>query len=203
VEIVFEAVRKLGYEQTPMKPQLFPSIEDRGKTEALLPSSSGPVIGFHIGAGDPTRLWGSDRYAEVMNLVRKKYEAAVVIVGGKTDSVLLDHMRPMLNFTPVNLLGLSITESAAAIEKCDLFIGNNSSQIHVAAAVGTPVIVLHTTSLDSRRWGAFGENVSVMEKVVSCSYCEKRKCDDMRCMHLIAVDEVMENIDKTLRLDVR
>lgn len=203
VEILFEAVKRLGCQQPVTAPKLFVSSDEREKANALMPHHHSLIIGFHIGAGDPTRLWALDRYAQVMNLVKEKYNSAVVLVGGKEDNVLIEQMKPLLACEPLNLTGLSITETAAIIEKCDLFIGNNSSQIHLAAAIGTPVIVLHTTSLDSRRWRAYGDNVRVIEKEVFCSYCEKRTCDDMRCMSLITVAEVMEHIDQMVKVRVQ
>jgi heptosyltransferase-2 len=71
--------------------------------------------------------------------------------------------------------------------------------MHVATAVGTPVVALFG-STDPSITGPWGDGHVVIRKDVSCSPCSKRICPtDHRCMELITVDEVEEAVDRKMK----
>jgi ADP-heptose:LPS heptosyltransferase len=73
----------------------------------------------------------------------------------------------------------------------ELFIGNNSGPLHLAAALGKSTVSAMGPT-DSRLWAPAGEGHIVLKKEVSCSPCNRPVCEDHRCMKLITVDEMFE-----------
>jgi ADP-heptose:LPS heptosyltransferase len=65
--------------------------------------------------------------------------------------------------------------------------------MHLAAAVGTPVIALFGPT-DPRRTGPYGEGHLVIQKALSCSPCLLKKCDSMQCMRDISVEDIFEAV---------
>ena len=79
---------------------------------------------------------------------------------------------------------------AALLKRCDLFIGGDTGPMHLAAAVGTPVVALFGPK-DPRIYGPYGVRHVIVEKDLPCRPCSKRHCDDPRCMTTITVDDVL------------
>ena len=91
-----------------------------------------------------------------------------------------------------------LLQLAALIERCQLLVTNDTGTMHVATAVGTPVVALFG-STDPSTTGPWGDGHVVIRKDVPCSPCLKRICPtDHRCMELITVDEVEEAVDRKL-----
>jgi ADP-heptose:LPS heptosyltransferase len=89
-------------------------------------------VAIGTGAGHPTRCWSVDRFATVASWLRERYGCMPVLLGGPGD--------PEFD-TEINLVGrTSLRQAAAVIERCVLFVGNDSGLMHIAAAIGTPVV---------------------------------------------------------------
>jgi ADP-heptose:LPS heptosyltransferase len=97
---------------------------------------------FGIGAAEPYRVWPAENFAEVARyLVANEY--SVVLLGAESERRLADELRRHIEDEIIDLVGLTtIEEAAAIIRQCVLFVGTNSGPMHLAAAVGTPVVEL-------------------------------------------------------------
>ena len=204
-EIMLDSLRAVGVDPPG---NLFPEIgfsEDDKIAAGEILRAGGfngqtSLVGFHIGAGYPSKLWDSSGYAELMNILSQKYNKQVLIVGGNDDKDIYDRIKGSLNFMPVNAIGkTTFSESAALIERCSLFIGNDSALVHMAAAVGVPTIVIFSAANDWNRWKPVGKNVFGISKKITCMNCEKKSCDTMDCMKAITVEEVLNKIAEVMR----
>jgi ADP-heptose:LPS heptosyltransferase len=83
--------------------------------------------------------------------------------------------------------------------KLKLFICNDSGPMHMAAALGLPVVALFGPG-DIAQWNCYlgAENVAIIRHRVSCSPCQKISCQNHKCMELITVTEVYEAAKKLL-----
>ncbi|MGH9792807.1 MAG: glycosyltransferase family 9 protein, partial [Candidatus Acidiferrales bacterium] len=92
----------------------------------------------------------------------------------------------------INLAGASsLLELAALMKKASLVISNDSGPMHLAAAVGTPVIGLFGRT-DPRRVGPYGAGNVALKKPFDCSGCSRRACArEQSCLKLITVDDVL------------
>ncbi len=94
----------------------------------------------------------------------------------------------------------TIKELAAISEASDLFIGVDSAPMHIAAAVGTPVIALFGPT--GKEWIPYGEGNTVVSKDMPCKPCKKGMCEGIalrECMSAIKPDDVKEAVNKILK----
>ncbi|MBF0386811.1 MAG: glycosyltransferase family 9 protein [Candidatus Omnitrophica bacterium] len=123
-------------------------------------SGPGPLVALHPDASCPTRHWPVPSFAIVAARLASEMNARVVIVGGPTTSVFAPRI-PGRDLTGQ----FSLTQLAAFIKRCDLLISNDSGPVHLAAAVGTPVISLFLRKqpgINPERWRPLSEKAVLL-----------------------------------------
>jgi ADP-heptose:LPS heptosyltransferase len=198
-------VKHLGInidEHTPIIPI---SEKDRevvsSKFFAQLSSFAGPKIIMHPGSspGTPYKRWDPGRFAQVADNIIRKYGGKIFFTAGNNEQTLVNKITSKMNETNHVLCKTeTITQLAESIRQCDLFIGNDTAPMHLAAFVGTPVIALFgpTDPIENAPFGK--EEAIVLRKNVSCNPCRNRKCTNLVCMDAISAKEVTEAIDRIL-----
>ena len=87
-----------------------------------------------------------------------------------------------------------MAELAALLRRCRMLVSNDSGPVHVAAAVGTPVVDIfgrNQRGLSPQRWGPLGDGHVVLHKEVGCVTCLAHKCDiEFLCLTSLSTDEV-------------
>jgi heptosyltransferase-2 len=198
-EILLDAVRVMGDDIGDSRPEIFLSEKEKRFAEEFLQSqgvnSRNSLVGIHMGAGYPSKIWMPERFAELINRISKK-GLKVLLVGGSEDLKNFESARPGILDSVINAIGkTTIKETAALINRCRLFIGNDSFPVHMAAAMGVPTVVIFSAVNDSLRWAPKGEQVKVIKSEVPCGDCEKWKCDvGKKCLQLITVEKVFEQV---------
>ena len=104
---------------------------------------------------------------------------------------MAEKILPVLGKTGMNLAGKThLLQLAALLERCRLLVTNDTGTMHVATAVGCPVVAVFG-STNPVTTGPWGEGHVVVKREVLCSPCLKRICPtDHQCMELITVEEV-------------
>lgn len=114
--------------------------EERREADRLLVGGRGRLVAIHAGASLPARAWDAGRFAEVARTLRERGDRILVLGGPgdrETARVVLEAAGP----AAIDAVGAGgIQRMAALVERCDLFIGNDSGPMHIAAAVGVPVV---------------------------------------------------------------
>jgi ADP-heptose:LPS heptosyltransferase len=146
------------------------------------------LVGIHAGSGSRYReikRWPQERFAEVADRLMVDLHAKVVFTGGADEVTLVENVIGRMKVRPINAAGqLGLGETGALIQECDQFISNDSGIAHIAAAVGTPLVVLFgPTNLD--KIAPRGPRVRLL-------YTKER---DVRC---IQRDDVLDAVKKTL-----
>src|SRR4030042_579969 len=133
-------------------------------------------------------------------LVSEKWQARLLLFGKEEERPIVYEILRHLGAKGIDLTGkTSLLQLAALLERCHLLVTNDTGTMHVATAVGTPVVALFG-STDPQITGPWGDDHGGVKKDVSCSPCWKRICPtDHRCMELITVDEVEEIVGSKLR----
>jgi heptosyltransferase II len=106
----------------------------------------------------------------------------------------------MMQHSAIDLSGkTSLGEAMALIDRCHLFITNDSGLMHVAAALDTPLIAIFG-STNSITTGPWSENSHVVRTDVDCSPCLKPECPlgHLDCMETISVDRVFSMVERLL-----
>ncbi len=123
---------------------------DRRKATKLLAkvSASTKLIAIGIGANSPGRRWPLQRYADVVAQLRKQYDVQPVIVCSSPELGDALKLADRLPVRPIILSGAGLREVCAVLERCELFLGNDSGAAHLAAAMDCRVIVISRHPLD-------------------------------------------------------
>jgi len=111
-----------------------------------------PVIGLHCGSKLPSRRWPIERFAELGRELIRAAGTSLVATGAEGERSLVRQLRAQLDGPLLDLTGkTTIGTLAAVVDRLDLLVTNDTGVSHLAAARGTPSVVLFGPS-DPRRW---------------------------------------------------
>jgi predicted lipopolysaccharide heptosyltransferase III len=172
---------------------------DRLAAEAGV-SAKRPWIALHPGARGILRMWRPERFSEIARRLRRDYDAAIVLLGGKNEAKILRQVVDGMGFAPdFCSCELSLLETGEMLRRSVLFLGNDSAPGHLAAAVGCPTVSLFGPTFP-HMWRPLSPRGEVVFKNVPCCGCRQEVCSrpEARCMDLIEVDEVWEKVQLVL-----
>ncbi len=151
-------------------------------------------IAFAPGAAyGSAKCWPAERFAELADRLIARFDADVILFGAPSERDIASRIASSIRHHSVNLTGgTSIEDLPAHFSACDLFIGNDSGAMHVAAAVGVPVVAIFG-STDPEGTAPATPHRTLVRMAPSCSPCFLRTCPvDHRCMTRIEVQMVEE-----------
>ena len=138
------------------------------------------------------KRWFPDRFAAVADALAGQYSTGIAIIGGPGEIDLGSDIEKAMKHASLNLVGkTSVRQMMAVLSHCRLMVTNDSGPMHVAAALGVPVVALfgptdHTTT------SPLIPLHQIVRKRVHCAPCLKRVCPtDHWCMTAIEVDDVL------------
>jgi lipopolysaccharide heptosyltransferase I len=152
-----------------------------------------------------TKNWPADRFAAVARRLQAERDATIFLLGGAGDAAVCSEMEKSIGGRTVNLCGrLSLPGSGSLIRELDLLIANDSGPIHMAAAVGTPVLAVFGPT-DPRRTGPYGSIHRVVRGIRPCQPCYDRECrfGDVPCMSDVTPERVGEEALELLEASQR
>ena len=132
----------------------------------------------------------------------EKYGCRILVGGDAKERGLAETIQANTRAAVVPLAGrLTLLQYGAVLKRCSLFIGNDNGPMHMAAALGVPVVALFGPS-DPAEWGPRGGRVEVFYKGLDCRACFHPTCTrgEESCMKQISVDEVFGRIQQVLPL---
>ena len=105
------------------------------------------VIGFHPGCATLKnhikRRWEPEKFAELGKKLIKDHNAKILIFGGPDEKELKKQVSSLIDSDKVNIVNAeSLTKSTAIMNRCNVFVTNDSSQMHIAAALGLKVVAI-------------------------------------------------------------
>jgi heptosyltransferase-2 len=147
-----------------------------------------------IGAGasyGSAKCWLPSRFAEVTNRLQSEADADVILFGTAAEASVSAAISAEMRRSPIDLTGkTAIADLPALLSQCHLFIGNDSGAMHVAAAVGLPIVAIFGPT-DPFGTAPVTLRCSVVQQKPYCSPCFLRRCPiDHRCMTAITADMV-------------
>jgi predicted lipopolysaccharide heptosyltransferase III len=196
IERDLEVLKPLGIQAGSKDPQLWLTPVEEKRADELLDQlgvrqSQSKVI-LQPGARYWFKAWPADRYAELADRLTSQYGCQVLIGGSDQDIDLAQQIQQMAKHSPIIMAGrTTIKQFAAIARKSALFVGSDSGAMHIASAVGTPVVALFGPS-NPHEWGPRGGSVEVLYKEIDCRSCFHPTCErgEQNCMRLISIDEV-------------
>lgn len=182
-----------------IKHEISLTISENEKAEMWLKKHCGinfrkkKLIALAPGSKWSSKIWSEKKYLNILIKLNERFNVFPVIFGGKED---FDTGQRILSQLPegANSAGsLTIREAFAALEKCSLYLGNDTGTMHMAAAVGTPCVVVFAATDYKGRWFPFGENNKIFRSAVECEGCHTPHCfNNHKCLELISSKVVYE-----------
>lgn len=206
VEIYLDLARAIGLSVDSPRMRFIPTSEER---QQVSPDHHLRVAVFPGGGSNPgmqltAKRWPLERYREIVRRLVLEHDMHVLLIGGPDDKVLTQKLIEGLNIpdgTVTDLAGkTSFGAMAAYLEASALFIGNDSSPMHLAAAVGTPVIAIFGPT-SPQEYGPYppddprhkalwrhptGQPCFFLGKMQPCANCS--------CMQAVTIDDVWDAV---------
>ncbi|MDT5270648.1 MAG: heptosyltransferase [Acidobacteriota bacterium] len=158
IDRYLDVVSPLGVGEVSRVPRLAVSEEDGrvvdemlrkalagGKTRgkrATAGAGDGPLVGIFPGAGHPSRRWPIERFAELAWMLERNDSVRSVLFAGPEERKLVREALSKFPPSTIVLDKLTVPQLAAAAARVSVFVSNDTGPMHVAAAVGTPVVIL-------------------------------------------------------------
>ncbi|WP_447984337.1 putative lipopolysaccharide heptosyltransferase III [Nitrospira sp. Nam74] len=206
------ALRPLGIEPKASPLILRTSAEDEHQADRLLKdvgvmNGDGhiprPLVLFHPGARYWFKSWPLERFSELADRLTDEHGCRILLGGGIRDVEAVRVIYGRAQSSPIVLAGrATLLQFAAVLKRCALFVGNDNGAMHMAAALGTPLVGLFGPS-NPLEWGPRGQRMRVIYKELDCRRCFHPTCfrGEESCMRRISVDEVMASCRSLTVLD--
>ena len=168
-----------------------PKVDDFFQNNSELTEK--PIIGINSGAGFESKLWDLERFAKLADRIAVEMNCSILLTWGpgeehKTKKIAASMKQKCWIAPPTN-----IKESISLYKYLTLLVSCDSGPLHLCAALGIPTVSLFGPT-DPLRNGAYGLHHGTVYKLLSCSFCWKRKCPlgTNECMKQMTIDEVFE-----------
>jgi lipopolysaccharide heptosyltransferase II len=163
------------------------------------------LVGMHPGSGSLRfKRWKPARFAELADRLVSELNAVPVIIGGADERDVADFIGSNADHEVFDAVGMtSLKQTAALIERCTAFVSNDTGLMHIAAALDVPVAAVFGPT-DPGRTGPYGERHIVLRSREQCSPCYRGRqvrCDHLRCMEAVSVDDVMAAVTRLIAPD--
>lgn len=152
-----------------------------------------PWVVIHPGARAPSRRYPWEGFAAAARRLVREDGWQVLFTGDRSEVGLVERIRAALDVPTGSLAGaLGLGELAALLEAAPLLITNNTGPAHVAAAVGTPVVVLY--ALTNPQHTPWGVPHRVLFQDVPCRFCLRSACPEghHHCLRLVTPDRLVQ-----------
>lgn len=201
----FDTLLPLGINSDDLCPEFFPGVEASARVKKIWSDNDldeKTVVALNLGASNRIKCWSPGCFA---GLADRLSSAGIVplLIGGGMESDLAAQVQSMVAKPCLSLVGmLSVVQLGAVIQSCDLLVSGDTGALHMATAVGTPVIGLFG-AIDPRRTGPVGRGHRVIRHPeITCVPCNAKKCKNpvyLECMEKITIDEVFTAVSELLK----
>jgi ADP-heptose:LPS heptosyltransferase len=162
--------------------------EARAEADALIQDVTArfpgrPLVGLHIGAGRAVKEWPAARMAAVGTWAVRERGAVLALTGSAADRAAADEVRRALPAGAAvadTVGGAPLLVLAAVLSRLSLFVTPDTGPMHLAAAVGTPLVALFGPS-SPERWGPLARDARVVRVDLPCSPCNRIRNPPVRC----------------------
>ena len=207
VDQMLEVPRSLGLHPRDRRVEIFYAPEDRESVDRLLAAqgvgAQTPVVHIHPTSRWLFKCWRDEAMAAVIDALEDSGKVRAVLTSGGEEREMkkIDSILKACRTRPVNLAGkVTLKQLAALSRRSRVFLGVDTAPMHIAAAVGIPVVALFGPSGEFN-WGPWGEGHVVIKKDLECRPCGKDGCEGSkrsRCLEEITEEEVIREVFRLL-----
>ncbi len=202
-----DVLQRHGLDVDGARPQLQFTAPNLEKRDAFLMENGVDrhqvLIGIHPGGNWVYKLWGPENFAQIADRLCEKWNAQVLLFAGPNERQLQAKVANSMHRRPICVKEDDLCQVAGLIAACDFYIGNDTGPMHIAVAVGTPVVAIFG-STNHHRSGPYGEEHIVIRSGVEigCNPCHPGKrpggCGKGSCavIEAITVEQVFNAAEK-------
>ncbi|HMQ14712.1 MAG TPA: lipopolysaccharide heptosyltransferase I [Phycisphaerae bacterium] len=199
VERNLHLARALGWPAvSPRFPLAITEAERRAAQRSLADAGVGaPYVAVLPGARWPSKRWPPRRFAELMDRIQSSGGPTCVLLGAPDERPLVAEIVAACRTPPANLVGrTTLRELAAVLEGAQRVISQDSGPMHLAAALGRPLVALFGPT-NPRRTGPYSASAQTVTHAVPCAPCYRRRCPLRHhdCLEKLAVQQVIDAMD--------
>ena len=210
IQYCLDVLQKLGITSMP-NPPTFVSIQPEAEVWAqqfIAENIKQPelkIIAIHPQASCPTKKWPLQRFIELMVKIQTQYPSFFIIIGAEKHDDIFIQFSQNFEGRSVNVSGeTTLPQLVSLLKRCDILISNDSGPVHIADAVGTPVVSIFTRNqpgINAVRWKPIGPN----SKFISAPPYEdalfaKSRISNPKHLEFIQTDDVLEAVDSIFKL---
>ena len=153
------------------------------------------IVAMGPGSKMASKRWPEARFEAVgTNLLRRFPDVRLIVLGGGDERAIGERLVREWGTPATNFMGdLTVWQAAALLERCALYIGNDTGTMHLAASVGTPCVAIFSARDNPGKWEPAGDGHAVLRHDVPCAGCMLTACvdRDLACLKGIGVDDVI------------
>jgi lipopolysaccharide heptosyltransferase II len=178
---------------------LAPTDAEGERAAALLAAAARPIVAASLGSTCPSRRWWPDRTAHVLDALARSRGTDSVLLGTPEDRAFAQAVTAAMRTPVVDLTGrTSLRELLAVLARVRLLVGPDSGALHLAAAVGVPVVSLWGATSPTRS-APWGSEAWVVQGRTPCAPCFLKHCPIERaCMRQVGVAPVLRCAEDAL-----
>jgi ADP-heptose:LPS heptosyltransferase len=156
-------------------------------------------VAFCAGGKQQGHLWPLERFGAVAARVRRETGREIAAIGGPAESAGCEQLLRLAG-GGISFAGrLSVRGTAQLLRRADLLVTNDTGPMHVAAAVGTPVVAIFASRDFAGRWYPYGGSSEVFRARLVCEECLFAPTRTDHCVREIRVDDVWAACTRLLR----
>ena len=173
------------------------SAEARSWVDATLRALPRPWLAVAPGARWVTKRWPPAHFAELVHGAQRRYGGSAVLVGSADDAALTRDIAWQVAGPVRDLAGCTTLPQLAAVLECaDVVLANDSGPLHVAAALGRPVVAPYTCTKISKH-GPYGQDAAIASRV-PCQGSYLKRCGSLACLAELTPDRLRPALNEIL-----
>jgi len=181
-------------------PLLAVSEEHRQRARSIVGTVRHPLVAMHVSGGRPVKQWDPQRFGDVARKLAATRGATILLTGSEGDRALVARVKAVLPESAVIDVanGVDLLTLAALLDQSDLLVTGDTGPMHLAHAVGTPVVAVFGPS-DPVRYAPRGPFDRVVRIDLPCAPCNRIRLPPARCqgkipdcLALVSADSVFD-----------
>jgi len=160
------------------------------------------LVGIGPGGKYYTKRWLPERFSGLARVLSEKYKYGIIFFGDEKDGNIIEQVRAGAEVPGTDASGISILQTAALMKQCRVFIGNDSGLMHLAEALGVPVVAIFGPTVRHFGFYPVGLRSRIVERSLECRPCSLHgtdKCPDgtLACQAGISQDDIIAALKET------
>lgn len=162
-----DPVREIGIAVADDEPEVF--VDDAGIAwshdllDSLNLNDGKPIIGINPGAGTTYRRWSTEKFATTADMLHEAHDAHIIVTTGPNEAQLAKQVVNKMTHSPTVVENITPMQLAALLQRCNLYISNDTGPMHLSIAVKTPTIALFGGS-NPYQWGPKWANHTIIAR---------------------------------------